>query len=654
MALPDRHWHDRALFGLHFDLHAKRWEREHGATLQLEALGQLLDAVRPDFVQCDAKGHDGLTTWPTRVGTSAPDLAADSVAIYRQATAERGIPLVVHYSGVWDDEAIISHPEWAVVGPDGVRSTAATSFTSRYAEDLMIPQLLELVEAGVDGAWVDGENWASRPDWSAATQTAFRIETGFRGDVPTARGQRGWLEWLEFNRTLFRRHIARYRAAVRERAPEVTVVSNWANTLRMPDPMGADRPDYISGDFAPTFGLEDALPEAAFLDSRGVPWDLMIWSFTSVARSRNSWAMKEPEHLAQEAGLILARGGAVALYDQPARLGGPFAWHTPLLAGLAEFTRAHGALEPGVSAADTLVFMNPAEHWRQLDELFAYTGVIESARGAAYALADLHRPFDLATLDDDLDWSAYTTIVLPEQGDLSGHVERLTDWVRAGGHLVVTGADESRLGSELLGVEFGERIDHEWTHLETARVRTVPVPGPWRPVRASGAEVLLVAAEEDFDPGQSNAAAAAPAVARARVGEGAVTSTALALFEAFRASRYPELRRTLGDLLAPPTEVAVLETDAPSWIWMSLRRNATGTVLHLVNTNSGRPLSPSAPSVGEIPVVADFSVRLRGARPVDVAVAPSGDPLDWDHADGVTTLRISGLHLHRALQLRAE
>jgi KDO2-lipid IV(A) lauroyltransferase len=61
---------------------------------------------------------------------------------------------------------------------------------------------------GVDGVWIDGDCWASVPDYSEAALKAFRQETGIE-DVPRKPGEPHWFEFLQFNREAFRRY-ARY------------------------------------------------------------------------------------------------------------------------------------------------------------------------------------------------------------------------------------------------------------------------------------------------------------------------------------------------------------------------------------------------------------------------------------------------------------
>ena len=108
---------NQSAFGIHFDFHAmpedtvpELWKPEYYA--------EMLDAVKPDFVQCDTKGHAGLSSYPTEVGTRA-NLACDILQMMRQETAKRDIALYGHHSGLYDQKAAADHPDWAVVDADG-------------------------------------------------------------------------------------------------------------------------------------------------------------------------------------------------------------------------------------------------------------------------------------------------------------------------------------------------------------------------------------------------------------------------------------------------------------------------------------------------------------------------------------------------------
>src|SRR5919202_783407 len=306
-------WHEDAFFGIHYDLHASADDTALGKDLTVDHLVERLARVQPDWVQCDCKGHPGYTSWPTTAGSTSPGVVNDGLRIHREATRRLGIRLGVHYSGVWDTRALELHPEWARVDergqPDGpvrrVPETAPSALhsdmtcrLSRYDDELMIPQMLEIIDRyDVDGFWVDGENWASKPCWCARCREEFTRRTGIE-DIPTAPGQPYWAEWLAFHRDLFVAHVTAYADAVHARKPGCLVCSNWLYSARQPDP-GRAPVDYLSGDFDWAWGSNRAAIEGRVLDGRGLSWDLMAWGFTKTGAMSEDppWTMKPVTHL---------------------------------------------------------------------------------------------------------------------------------------------------------------------------------------------------------------------------------------------------------------------------------------------------------------------------------------------------------------------
>ena len=130
----------------------------------------MLTIVKPDFIQVDCKGHPGITSFPATVGTPATSFAKDPLRIFSDVTKKHGVALYVHYSGVKDIEAIRKHPQWARVNEDGSRDPENTSVHSAYNDSLLIPQLREAItKYRINGAWVDGDCWATAPDYSEAS-----------------------------------------------------------------------------------------------------------------------------------------------------------------------------------------------------------------------------------------------------------------------------------------------------------------------------------------------------------------------------------------------------------------------------------------------------------------------------------------------------
>jgi len=171
---PRRLKRSESFLGIHFDFHAGPDCTEVGKNTTPEMVTAILDKVRPDYIQIDCKGHAGFSSYPTRVGNPAPGFVGDPLRVWRKVTAERGVALYMHYSGVWDSRAIQLHPDWAAINADGKTNPNATSVLGPYVDRLLVPQLRELAgDYGVDGVWVDGECWATVPDYGEASLKAF-------------------------------------------------------------------------------------------------------------------------------------------------------------------------------------------------------------------------------------------------------------------------------------------------------------------------------------------------------------------------------------------------------------------------------------------------------------------------------------------------
>jgi len=203
----ERKRREDCFFGVHFDFHASDDSTNIGANTTEEQIQYMLDTVQPDFVQCDSKGHPGMTSFETAVGTRAPGFARDNLKIWRDVTARAGIPLFLHYSGVFDMAAVRVHPEWAIVDAEGQVSRDYTSLRGGYSDGLLIPQLSEVIDRyDVDGVWIDGEAWAVNPDYSPAFLAAFRRDTGCQ-TVPKSPDDPDYDVYMDYLRESFRQYL---------------------------------------------------------------------------------------------------------------------------------------------------------------------------------------------------------------------------------------------------------------------------------------------------------------------------------------------------------------------------------------------------------------------------------------------------------------
>ncbi|MBL7188069.1 MAG: hypothetical protein ISS70_17240 [Phycisphaerae bacterium] len=201
---PPRMKRADAFLGIHFDFHAGEDCNRVGERTTPEMVELVINKVKPDYIQIDCKGHRGYSSYPTKVGNPAPGFVGDPLRIWRDVTRKRGVPLFMHYSGVWDYKAVADHPDWAAINANGKPNDKATSVFGPYADTLMIPQLRELAgEYGADGVWVDGDCWGTTVDYGAAAVSRFCEQTGAKA-APRKAGEPYWNQWMDFHREGFR------------------------------------------------------------------------------------------------------------------------------------------------------------------------------------------------------------------------------------------------------------------------------------------------------------------------------------------------------------------------------------------------------------------------------------------------------------------
>jgi len=644
-------WHKDVYFGIHYDLHAHADDTELGRELTPQHLRERLLRVRPDWVHCDCKGHPGYTSWPTQTGSTSPGVVNDALRIHRDVTRDLGIRLGVHYSGVWDSRAIELHPDWARVDAEGKPDPNMTCRLSGYDEQLMIPQMLEIIDRyDVDGFWVDGENWASKPCWCSRCREEFTRRTGIT-EIPTTALQPHWADWLAFHRDLFVAHVTRYTDAVHAAKASCMVTSNWMYTVRQPEPMQAPV-DYLSGDYDHAWGANRAAVEGRLLDGRGKPWDLMAWGFTKTNSMAENppWVMKPANHLCQELSEVIALGGAMMVYDNPQRSGWITGWHQDVLAEAARFCRARQEVCHGTESASQAAVLHLASHYYAgNDPLYNYGTAVQPLEGALHALLETHRSTDVLTEDGALTRLAeagrYRLLVVPEQTHLNaGLLEALSAFAREGGQVLLSGAHLAHECPDLVGAAPAGELHHEPAYLPVGE-RAVPVSGPWQPVAPHEGVAVWATLLAQQEPGKDHTDQ--PAVTRRPLGKGAIVAVHGPIFRDYFLGHYPLLRQFIGglvDRMAIPWQVRV---EAPARLEMVVRRRNGRLLVNLINRGAGEALSANRVIVDELPPVENVVLRIRrDTRPQAVTQIPGGRQLAWAHANGLLSIRVPKVYIH--------
>jgi len=642
-----RNWHEDVFFGIHYDLHANEKDTELGREVTHGHLRDRWKLTRPDWVQCDCKGHPGYTSWPTTVGSTSPGVVRDALRIHRDVTAELGIKLGMHYSGVIDKRAVELHPDWACINAKGEPSDGSTCRLSPYVDELLIPQMLELVDSyDVDGFWVDGENWGSPPCWCDRCRREFTRRTGIT-DVPIEPGQPHWAEWLAFQRSVFAEYVAKYANAVHTRKPDCLICSNWMYTVRQPEPVTAPV-DYLSGDYTPNFGAYRAAIEARLLDSREKTWDLMVWGFTrNYAAAQSPWAMKPALHLCQEVAEVIALGGAVMVYLKPRRTGWLNGWEHEIAAELGDFCRARKSVCFKSRPLREAAVLHLAEkYYTRNSPLFNYGSAIESIEGALHALLENHISTDLLTAEATLrHLEEYKLVVVPDQAPLTLEMARILEtFADGGGHVLFSGANFAECHAELVGATpLGPILDKP-AGVAVGREAAELAP-PWQVVAPhDGVETLwtrLVGLDPEKETGDGALAT------RRTVGAGSITAIYGSIFRDYFHSHFPNIRTLIGDLIQDLEIPWDVTADASSRLEVIARRKEGKVMVNLVNRGAGEMLYSQRTIVTELLPVEDISLRVRQSLPPRrVSLAPSGEDLDWTFDDGVVTIAVPRVEIH--------
>lgn len=646
-------------FGIHYDLQPDSadpmWERD----LTAGNLRETWKRVKPDWIQCDCKGSAGYATYPTKVGYPMPGLKNDPLRIHRDVTRELGLPLLVHFCGIWDLQASVHHRDWT--RRDGGRAdTGKMCVRSPYVHELLIPQMLEVAtEYEVDGFWVDGDFWTMEPCYCRRCREAFEAETGIV-DPPRRADDANWPRWLAFHRKSYLQYAKAYVDAVHEKKPDCLVCVNWLYSAAIPDPMSIDV-DFLSGDAG---GDDQISVETRFFESRGLPWNVMTWGFIAppyentggLNKSAAAGQFRALTEICQGAAESLAVGGGAIVFARPTATGRLVSWEHDELAKVAEFVHARRAASQNTVGVPQAAVLNSGEAlyatstkvWNvsgHLADMPALSGAVQALLYAGYSTDVLNEE----TLRRRI--SEYGLVVIPEASPISPSLQRaLAKYVEGGGRVVLSGAfvaTDSAL-AELAGVEPDGAPLQGYYYLPSGE-ESAQIQGPWQPVKLNGAELWA----ELLSTPESTDRTGVPAITLRKT-RGQVAVIHGRAFAGYTRDRSPQLGRTLTQLFRAmwPNPAVLLDSVETGLLTTAVRKQGARWVIHLMNrTITSQRESTVRRHVERLPPVGPVRLKLQlPARPAAVSCVPAdaAQPT-WDWANGVATVSVPSVEIHSAL-----
>jgi hypothetical protein len=642
---PPRLRRSESYLGIHFDFHAGADCKNVGQDVTREMVEFIIDQVKPDYIQCDCKGHPGFSSYPTQVAYPAPGFVRDQLKIWREVTAERGVALYLHYSGVWDDQAVKHHPEWARIDEQGQKDDRKTSVYGPYSDELLIPQLKELNDVyGVDGVWIDGECWAVERDYSEKALKAFQDASGI-STVPRTKDDPHWYEFSEFQRQSFRNYMQHYVTELHQHNPDFQIASNWAYSSMMPEPVTVDV-DYISGDYSAQNSVNTARLEGRSMVHQGKPWDLMAWSFTWTDRH---FSTKTVPQLQREAAVVLALGGGFQGYFPQRRDGSIRRWQIPLMHEVAEFCRARQAICHRAKPVPQigLIYSGKAFYRKNAKLFAAWSGELNVLRGVLQSLLDAQNVVDIV-MEHHLQGRIqdYPLLVWPEWETIEPDFkETLLAYVKRGGNLLVIGPQAAALFESELDVTLLDSPAQHVNGLEyrghLAGLKTISQALRLGPsAKAFGRLYNDTVNVNDRTGPYESAASITP------YGKGKIAATYLNLGERYLNASHTVARDFLNGLARELFSDPIVDVTGSHQLDVTLMRKQGKLMVNLVNT-AGPHDNNKVYVFDQIPPVGPLTITVRhDHRPQSVTLEPSGRKVDYEYRDNSIRLVLPRLKLH--------
>ncbi|MCK5845013.1 MAG: hypothetical protein KAG97_09915 [Victivallales bacterium] len=649
MTDPKRIRRSEAFLGIHFDAHANETSTAIGEGVTEEMIEEIIARVKPDYIQIDCKGHRGLCSYPTKVGNPAPGFKNDPLKLWREVTSRRGVALFMHYSGVFDTEAVRNHPSWAVVDENGRRDPDMTSVFGPYGEKLLIPQFKELADKyGVDGVWVDGECWACKRDYSPKTLKRFKKATGIKR-IPKKPGDKYFREFNDFCRQGFRDYLRKYVDVMHAFDPDFQIASNWTYSGHMPEKPEVDV-DFLSGDYSQVNSYNSARFEARVLASQGKPWDLMAWSFRWAGEdSANN--TKSVVQLQQEAAPVLAMGGGFqAYFKQKQKNCAIEPWTMRLMEATAKFCRERQkSCHRAKPAPQIALLLSTHSFYKENPTPFLPTAeVLNRLKGTLNALLDARQTVEIHmehTIENQMD--EYPLIVLPNWSFLKRKFKsKLLRYVKNGGNLLVIGPDSARLFKKELGLKsLGEtKTKSFWVKSDGWLAGINTAVASIKPLKTT--EILAKThSENDFN------AKTAPAAVLAEFGKGRIAGVC---FD-FGSYYYDHVSCVSRDWLATIVKRLfpdpIVNVSGAGEIDVHVNELDGRLMVHLINADG--PHANSKKLVfDELPRIGPLEVAVRcSARPKKVTLLPEGTCPTWRYKDGAALIEIQDLGIHQIVEI---
>ena len=628
-----------SFLGIHFDFHATETDENIGANTTREMIQKVISKTGVDYIQTDCKGHPGFVSYKTKLSNQAPHIKFDALKLYREVTEENGVALYMHYSGVWDTNAIKNHPSWGRLDENGNTDPNNISFFEGYTDELLIPQLMELCDDyKVDGVWLDGECWAVCQDFSEKAQKEFTEKTGIT-EIPKNPEDKYFYEFTEFTRNNFINYLNHYTKTLHKHNPDFQLCSNWAFTSYMPQKVCADV-DFLSGDYPLNNSVRVAQLEARCMQNQGMPWDLMAWGFGGQF-GRGVFSTKTAVQLKQEAAIVLSLGGGFQIYYCQNRDGSIKDYILDIFAEVAEFCRERQSLcHKAKPIPEIALLYSTYNFYKKNKRVFSgWDNITQNISGVLNCLTSSQKAVEIIMEHNEIE--KYPLIIIPELDYLEEeYIKKLKNYVNNGGRLIALGRSveffKDILGlSEMSETNFPQYLRHNnfICGIEAASyyVKT-----------DSGTLGEFSKLDNFLEKGS-------PAASITNYGKGQISGIYFQLGEDYNIGNLSLIRDFLSDVIDTIYPLQLIKIEENHGISLTIAEKDDKIMLNLINMN-GPHSNGSTYVFSEIPPTGKVRVKIR-KKLSKITIYPENREIDFIYKDNESICELDNVEIHTILVL---
>lgn len=432
---------------VHLDFHTSQLIPGIGERFSKAQFQEALKLGKVNHINIFGKGHHGYSYYPTKVGSTHPNLEFDLLGDQMEACHELGVKCPIYFTVGWSVLDAEEHPEWVIKYRDGSMATINLDLNAAPEEirphyswkcldptigggyhDFIIESVTEICERyeDLDGFWFDIYHIipASFTDYSLKRMKAEGINLDDREAV-----ERSYAQAMKAHMKALRELVAKYH-------PEATVYFNSATHIQdkaiFRERLFEMNTQAEMEDLPTTWGGYDKLPlEAKFHLGQGTPAVAMSGKF------HKAWGefggFKHPDAIKYEAAAMISFGASCNFGDQLHPSG------EMDLETYRNIGKAYAYVEQIEEFGPGGIPVSKLGLWLTLNHA--------ADHGVVNILLQLHHDFVVAN-EGNLD--ELEMLMIPGHACLSpSQADRINTWVRDGGKLIVFG--EGAMDSEKSG-----------------------------------------------------------------------------------------------------------------------------------------------------------------------------------------------------------